>query len=116
MPHFGKSIAPCFGHSATITILTLENNRVVEQVDFPLPSTDSLDRVRLLRAQQVDTLICGGIQDHIETMLRASGVNVISWVEGDTDELLALFLRDELVPNSGRLGCSEPPGPKEAEG
>ena len=51
-------------------------------MDFPLQSREPFDRVRLLRDQSVDTLICGGMQDVYEDVLRASGFEVISWVSG----------------------------------
>ena len=104
IPRFGELIAPCFGYSATITVFTIKRRRVVDQVDFCLQSSDILDRVRLLRDQQVGTLICGGLQDRLEDMLQTNGVRVISWVSGRVDELLDCFMRGKLVT---RAGCLE---------
>jgi predicted Fe-Mo cluster-binding NifX family protein len=97
MPRFGELIGPCFGYSATITIFTIKRGKVVDQVDFRLQSRDVLDRVRLLRDQQVGTLICGGLEERLQDMLEANGVRVISWVSGRVDDLLDCFLRGELV-------------------
>jgi predicted Fe-Mo cluster-binding NifX family protein len=72
---------------------------VVEQVDFCLQSTDVVDRVRLMRDQNVDTLICGGLQERLEDMLLTDGVHVISWVSGRVDDLLDRFMRGELSPD-----------------
>ena len=108
IPRFGEDVAPCFGYCATMAIFTLENGRVVDEVDFPIRSNDPFDRVRLLRDQQVDTIICGGVQDVFEQSLRASGIRVISWVSGSVDELLRRFLRNQLVPESGPGGRRSP--------
>jgi predicted Fe-Mo cluster-binding NifX family protein len=97
-------VAPCFEFSATIAIFTIEDNRIVEQTDFTLQSQRELDRVRLLRDQGVDTLICGGVQDKIEDLMRAQGLNVISWVSGRVDDLLEQHLRGELRAGTARLG------------
>lgn len=105
--HAGESVAPCFGFSGTITIFTIERRRVVDETDFWLQSRDELDRVRLLRDQGVQTLICGGIQERIEDILVAHDIEVISWVTGSTDELLQAFIRGQLEPGSGRLGCKD---------
>jgi predicted Fe-Mo cluster-binding NifX family protein len=102
IPRFGESVAPCFGYSATITIFTIRKGKVVDHADFCLQSREILDRVRLLRDQEVGTLICGGVQEPLEDVLRASGVRVISWVNGRVEELLECFLRGELV---ARVGC-----------
>jgi predicted Fe-Mo cluster-binding NifX family protein len=93
----GEYVAPCMEYCATMAIFTLEGGRVVEQTDFPMRSRDPFDRVRLLRDQRVDTVICGGVQDVYEDALRASGITVISWVSGAADDLLELFLRGRLT-------------------
>lgn len=98
IPRMGERVAPCLEHCATMAIFTLEGTRVVEQVDVRLQSRDPFDRVRLLRDQQVDTIICGGVQGIYEDALRASGMRVISWVSGVVEDLLALFVAGQLSP------------------
>lgn len=100
IPRFGESVAPCFGYCATMAIFTIRDGRVVEQIDFPLRSEEPFDRVRLLRDQEVDTIICGGVQDILEDALCASDIRVISWVSGSVDDLLEIFLRGQLVSGS----------------
>ena len=104
IPHFGEDVAPCFEYSASITIFTIRGNRVTHEMQFSLQSREALDRVRLLRDQKVDTLICGGVQDSFEDLLKAGGIHVISWVTGNVSELLGLFLQGRLEPGTARLG------------
>ena len=82
MPRMGESVAPCFESCTMITLFTIADSGEVEQLDFPLMSQDPFDRVRLLRDQQVDTVICAGMQETYEDLLQASGFQVISWVSG----------------------------------
>ncbi|MBI4881345.1 MAG: NifB/NifX family molybdenum-iron cluster-binding protein [Planctomycetes bacterium] len=98
IPRFGETVAPCFEYSATVAIFTIAKGVVTDQIDFTLQSQHALDRVRLLRDQGVDTLICGGVQDRVEDILRANGIRVISWVTGSVDELLSSFIRGRLTP------------------
>ena len=100
IPRMGERVAPCLEHCAVMAIVTVERGQVVDQCDFPLRSRDPFDRVRLLRDQRVDTIICGGVQGVYEAALRASGIRVISWVSGSVDELLALYLRGALAPGT----------------
>ena len=107
----GESVAPCFEYSATVAVFTIEDGCVTDQIDFPLRSRDPFDRVRLLRDQEVDTVICGGVQDTYEDSVRASGIEVISWVTGSVGDLLEQFLRGQLVagrrrPPAGGTGLS----------
>jgi predicted Fe-Mo cluster-binding NifX family protein len=104
IPRFGEEVAPCFEYSATIAIFTIRRGRLVDQLDFAMQSREEFDRVRLLRDQRVDTLICGGVRDVFEDLLRAAGIRVISWVSGDVESLLDRFIRGELAPGTGRPG------------
>ena len=54
-----------------------------------------------LRDQGVGTLICGGLQSSFEDLLRAGGILVFSWVSGDVEELLELFLVGRLAEEMG---------------
>jgi len=102
IPRMGESVAPCFEYCATMAIFTIVDGAVADQIDFPLRSREPFDRVRLLRDQQVDTIICGGVQDMYEDVLRTSGFQVISWVSGSVDDLLNLYLGGRLVPGAER--------------
>lgn len=96
MPRMGEMIAPCFEHCATMAVFRIGTNGEIEQVDYPLRSREPFDRVRLLRDQRVDCVICGAVQDVYEDVLRTSGLEVISWVSGLVEELLLLYLRGRL--------------------
>ncbi len=100
IPRMGETVAPCFEYCATMAIFNVTDSGAVEQVDVPLQSREPFDRVRLLRDQEVETVVCGGIQAFYEDLLKASGFEVISWVSGQVEELLALFIRGELKPGT----------------
>ena len=108
IPRMGESVAPCFEYCATMAIFSVADSGAVEQVDFPLQSREPFDRVRLLRDQKVDAVVCGGMQTFYEDLLRASGFEVVSWVSGIVDELLALYLKGELVPGTELPGDCGP--------
>lgn len=97
IPRRGDEVAPCFEHCTTMAVYDIGVTGAMEQVDYPLRSREPFDRVRLLRDRGVDTLICGAVQDLYEDLLRASGFEVISWVSGFVEDLLALYLRGRLL-------------------
>ena len=107
IPRMGEWVAPCFEYCSTMAIFTVAESGRTDQVDFPLRSRDPFDRVRLLRDREVDTLICGGIQAFYEDLLRANGFEVISWVSGLVEDLLATHLAGELISGAelpGEIG------------
>lgn len=115
IPRFGETVAPCFEYSATIAIFTLAGPAVAQERDFCLQSRDALDRLRLLRDQGVDLLICAGVQEFLQDALEESGIRVISWVNGTVDELLKSFVAGELAPGTGRSGSAACRLPKSGE-
>jgi len=118
IPRFEEKVAPCYEYSATIAIFTLDGLELVDQVDFRLESRNVFDRLRLLRDQQVDVLICGGVENTFEDMLKANGIRVISWVSGGVEELLVKYLKGELEPGRGDQDAGTCPAerPKETGG
>jgi predicted Fe-Mo cluster-binding NifX family protein len=48
------------------------------------------------------------MQEFYEDLLKASGFEVISWVSGTVDDLLALFIRGELEPGDELPGHCGP--------
>jgi len=91
-----------------MSIYTSTEDQITARVDFPLRSHDPLDRVRLLRDQKVEAIICGGVQEYLENCLRACGIDVISWVSGPVDGLLDLFLRGQLVSRQEDPAATNP--------
>jgi predicted Fe-Mo cluster-binding NifX family protein len=104
----GETVAPCFEYCATMAIFHVAESGVVEQVDYPLQSREPFDRIRLLKDQKVDAVISGGMQAFYEDLLKAGGFEVISWVSGLIDDLLALYLRGELEPGTELPGDCGP--------
>lgn len=104
IPRFGESVAPCFEYSATMAIFTVDGHEIIDQIDVTIRSQVAFDRVRLMRDHQVDTVICGGVNEVYEDMLRAHGVEVVSWVSGNVEDLLRDYLHGRLIAGTGRLG------------
>lgn len=98
VPRFGEEVAPCFDYSSNIVVFTIQNKQIINEQEFTLSSQWTVDRIRLLRDQQVNVLICGGIQDKFEDIVRANGIQVISWVSGKVEDLVHKHLTDKLIP------------------
>jgi predicted Fe-Mo cluster-binding NifX family protein len=106
IPNHQGEVTPCFEYSSGITIYEIRKNRVYARDDFTLRSEEELDRIRLLRDQDVSVLICSGILDAHEGLLTASGIQVISWVSGKTSDVLHRFLQGRLAPGTQADGSA----------
>jgi predicted Fe-Mo cluster-binding NifX family protein len=104
IPRFDEVVAPCFEYCATMAIFNVEGTDIVSQIDVPIRSQKAFDRIRLMRDHEVETVICGGVQEIYEDMLNANNINVVSWVSGNVEDLLHSFLQGTLVPGTAKLG------------
>jgi predicted Fe-Mo cluster-binding NifX family protein len=102
LPRFGEKIAPCFEYTTTIAIFTIVNGLIDKQADFILQSRERLDRLRLLKDQRVQVLVCGGIEAHFEQMVEAAGIEIHSWMSGTVDEILNSLIEDPGWSRGGR--------------
>ncbi len=88
-----------FGHTAAFKLYEVENNEVRSS---QVVSADGFGHGALagfLKAQNVDTLICGGIGGGAQMALAEAGIRVYGGVRGDADDAVQDFLLGQLVYN-----------------
>jgi predicted Fe-Mo cluster-binding NifX family protein len=99
-------VAPVFDVSREALLLTIEKgavvSRSVENIETPMPSL-KLERLMNLGVQ---TLICGAISEPLQHELSVRGIEVIGFVAGEIDEVVAGFLAGRLpTPALCMPGC-----------
>ena len=105
IPIFGNRISPRLDCAKKVLLVKIEkkekkvlfSEEKVFQVDGVNESTD------FFVSNEIDTVICGGISIELQDSLIKSDIRVISWVTGEADKALDLFLKGELV--SGAMLC-----------
>lgn len=97
LPIAGTRVSPLFDVAQTLLLADIENGAVVQRASHPIRTPFPPARVRLLSEFNVDTLICGGISRPVEMWVRAEGIQVISWVAGEIDEVLVAFTSGRLM-------------------
>jgi predicted Fe-Mo cluster-binding NifX family protein len=105
IPLFIDRISPRFDFAPTLRLLNIEGNKIVESREISCEGWNDGKRVSKLGELGVDTLICGGLPNHLMGLLNHNGIKVIPWVAGNANEAQALFLQGRL--NSGMALCPE---------
>lgn len=101
-------ISPLFDVSCEALLLTLESGRVRERRLERVETANAEGKVDRLRELGVSTLVCGAISAPLERELAASGVQVIAFVAGDTEEVIAALLANRLpAPALSMPGCCQ---------
>ena len=96
IPTFGTRISPRFDYAPGLVLFDIEGKKITESVQFSCEGWRDIQRVSKLMDAKVDTLICGALPNFLLDMLINSGIRVIPWIAGDTDEALSLFLQGRL--------------------
>lgn len=71
-------------------------------VDLDWSGRGVSERLHQLSASGVTVLICGGLQPWIERALWQAGIEVISWISGEVQDVLAAYRAGRLDPGANR--------------
>lgn len=94
------NVFPHFGHTASFKVYDVQNGVINRSNVIDTKGQGHGALVSLLQAQQVDTLICGGIGLRAKEALQKAGITLISGASGQVDQVVEDYL-------SGRLNINE---------
>jgi predicted Fe-Mo cluster-binding NifX family protein len=106
IPHHQGRISPVFDAAGTVLLIDLENGREIARESRSLSQNDLLARTGEFLKLEANVLICGAISAPLETLLVSSGVQVIGFLCGPVDEVVAAFLNGDIAkPEFSMAGC-----------
>jgi len=106
IPHHQGRISPVFDTAGSVLLIEIESGREVRRESRSLSRNDLPARAGEFLSLEPDMLICGAISAPLETLLISSGVQVIGFLCGSVDEVLAAFLNGDIArPEFSMPGC-----------
>jgi predicted Fe-Mo cluster-binding NifX family protein len=106
--YWEKRIAPVFDTARDIHIVEVESGRIIGESLISIPETMPSARALHLMELGVETLVCGAISGTMQKLLEAYGIKVISFVAGDTADVIRAWLSGKIhnglfcMPGCGR--------------
>ena len=108
IPVWQGRISPVFDVAGQLLLVELVDGREVARHEQMVSETTVEEQARKLAEIGVETLICAGISQSLETGLTDRGVRVIARLCGNVEEVLAAFvagrLREERFAMPGCCG------------
>ena len=101
IPLLGDRVAPRCSCSDCMLVVTLSRGRFTTQERLPLDITSPLNLISNLRAQRIDTLVCGGVSPQTRETLLGEEVTVIDNVACSSGQVLAAIAAGRLRPGYG---------------
>lgn len=94
-----------FGHTSEFKIYNVENNKVENSEILNTNGSGHGALATLLKEQNVDVLICGGIGGGAQNALRDQGIKLFGGVSGKADDAVKEYLNNNLNYNPN-VKCS----------
>ncbi|MCP4350275.1 MAG: hypothetical protein GY795_32785 [Desulfobacterales bacterium] len=93
-----ERISPVFDVSGQILVLDIENKAVTRKTEEKILCDNPVRRVCRLAELNVQTLICGAVSQSLANILDAYGIETISFIAGNADEVIDAYLNG-ILPN-----------------
>ena len=109
IPHWQARISPVCDEARHFLIVRVTDDQEVSrsELEMSLPGSDLVGRAAQLLDSGVNTLICGAVSQGFETMLLGVGIEVISQVCGNVEDVLQAFRTGALEQDRFALpGCA----------
>ena len=109
IPHWQSRISPVCDEARHFLVVHVTKDQEVSrsELEMTLPGTDLVGRAAQLLDAGVNTVICGAISKSLETMLLGVGIEVISQVCGNVEDVLQAFQTGQLEQDRFALpGCA----------
>ena len=103
IPLFGTEVSPRFCFADRILVVEVEQGRETRRFVISLGEPWLPGRVSELATLGVRTLLCGGFNRTYLPTADRLGIQVITGVSGDAENVLAAFLRGQIIPGSTRM-------------
>lgn len=106
IPQWQGRVSPVFDVAANMLIVEVADAREVGRREVAVTATDPAKRAQQVAQLPANVLICGAISWPLELALRSAGVQVISQICGQVDEVMRSFLQGNLDNKAFRMpGC-----------
>ncbi|MFO8057852.1 MAG: DUF1847 domain-containing protein [bacterium] len=106
VPLFGSRVSPRYLYAPSLLVAEVEGHELISRHTVPLEGASDDVFLDQLAELEVSVFICGGASREFSDEAGAAGIEVISNVAGEVDEVLSAFAAGRLSPGYG-LGMGE---------
>jgi len=106
IPVFGSRISPRLDRAKKILLIKIEekDRKVLSFKEKEFQTFGNGENRDFYISNEIDMVICGGLSIEMQAFLVKHKIRVISWVTGEAQKALGLFIEGKLA--SGTMLCS----------
>jgi len=112
IPVWGDWVSTALDFTEALLLIDSEAGAVRSRTVCDVSGTDAAEKVARLRNDGVRVVLCGAVSQPMERMVRASGIELVPFLRGRTDDVLSAYLSGCLTSLPGFMlpgfapGCS----------
>lgn len=95
---YEERLAAVFESAQSYPLFRLEDGQIYPVGSLSLPKKDPTERITALAAHGVSLLVCGAICGCHRKRCVEKGIEVVSWVCGTNEQVIAALIHNELEP------------------
>jgi predicted Fe-Mo cluster-binding NifX family protein len=95
---FRGRISPRYNHSTEIATVMIGDGQILEKRVVTLTVFEPFELTEFLAELGVEAVICGGVKEDCQQMLKMKKIRLIDNVIGNSDAVLERFIKGELRP------------------
>jgi predicted Fe-Mo cluster-binding NifX family protein len=103
LPIDGKLVSTVFDFAERLCLVDIEAGRVRKQQEVDFADKLASLRVAQLKRLGIDALICGAISEPVAMMIHHSGIDLLSGITGDVDDVVSAYMDSRLDRPQYRL-------------
>lgn len=103
IPQWNGRVSPVLDAAHTLVLYEMTEHKIQGQTLLSVKTGDHLVRTRWLQSLGVDTLICGALSKSLERTLAPTGITVIPFICGKTEEVIEAYIAGQLGEKDFRL-------------
>lgn len=96
IPIFQKRISPVLDSCKRLIIVDAEKGREKVRTELFLDNLSLKDRCQFIIKVKVDIIICCGISNLFETMLKSNDIQLICGIVGNAEQVIIAYLKNRL--------------------
>lgn len=107
IPIWADRVSPVFDEACKLMLVEIENNRIMNREVFRIANDSLASKAFFLKDNSVNLILCGAVSNAYIRNLLENEIEVIPWLTGSVEEIIAAFLKGVLFENNEFLmpGC-----------
>jgi len=96
IPVWHGQVSTVFDFARRLLVVDVDDVHEMYKSEVSFEPESLIARVRTLHRLETDVLICGSISRDVAAMVASNGIEIVPFVKGPVDEVLAAFLADQI--------------------